>query len=79
MTSTNHGIDLASLSRSQLQQLITDTKDELSHREDEDRAALEEKVRALIEAHGFDPKAVRFTGNGKRKNRKNATKGAAHE
>ena len=63
---TNHGIDLVQLSYAQLQQLRDDVHDELTQRENEDRAVLEERLRALCEEHGFPGTAVRLAANGRR-------------
>lgn len=52
--------DLDALSRAQLQQLAKDVSEELQAREQEDRAALAEKLRSLAEDAGFDPEDVQF-------------------
>ena len=70
MTPTNHGIDLTRLSRGELKQLTGDVAQELEAREHDDRLALEEKLRSLVEAAGFDPDGVRLAGTGKRRGRK---------
>ncbi len=79
MTSTNHGLDLGFLKRSQLKQLIEDAEAEIAHREQEHRGAFEAKCRALAEEYGFDPKAVRFATNGRPAARKPRKNGDAHE
>ena len=63
---TNHRIDLSALTRAQLKVLADDVGEQLIQRENEERAALEVRLKALCEEHGFDGTAVRFAGNGKR-------------
>ena len=53
-------VDLAALTRPQLKQLVKDVAEELDVREHEERAALEEKLRSLVEDAGFDPAEVQF-------------------
>lgn len=53
-----HGINLAALSRATLKQLQLDVADELAVREDDDRVALEDKLRMIVEEAGFDPSAL---------------------
>ena len=61
-----HGVNLEQLSRMQLKELADDVGEQLAQREHEDRVALETRLKALCEEHGFDGTAVRLAGNGKR-------------
>ena len=65
-----HGVNLEQLSRMQLKQLADDVGEQLAQREHEDRVALETRLKALCEEHGFDGTAVRLAGNGKRATRR---------
>ena len=77
---TSHRIDLAPLSRAQLKELAVDLSQELEAREHEDKLALEEKLRTLVEEAGFNPDGLRFAGTGKRRTRKQQqTDGASDE
>jgi hypothetical protein len=78
MSSTNHGVDLSFLKRSQLRQLIKDAEAEIAHREQDDRQAFEAKCRALAAEFGFDETAVRFAGASKRAARKTRSNGGDH-
>lgn len=62
--------DLGSLTRPQLKQLAKDVAQELHVREHDERIALEEKLRSLIEDAGFDPKDLRFGSDRKPKREK---------
>ena len=53
-----HAIDVLALSRAQLKQLQNDVAQELATREDDDRDALEDKLRMLVEEAGFDPSTL---------------------
>jgi hypothetical protein len=52
--------DLGALTRPQLKQLIHDATEELQVREHEERIALEEKLRSLVQDAGFDPAELQF-------------------
>lgn len=60
MQMSHHNIDLSALSRAQLQELSRDVAEELVTREHDERIALEEKLRSLVEDAGFDPNDLRF-------------------
>lgn len=70
MTTQHNSIDLSRLSRTQLRELADDVSAALEVREHEDRAALEEKLKSLVENAGFNPDDVRFAISGKRRGRK---------
>jgi hypothetical protein len=77
--STHHGIDLSTLNRSQLQQLLADAQQQLSDREAEDRAVLETRCKSVAAELKFDETAVRVAGNGTRAARKPRRSGGADE
>ena len=56
-----HSIDLAALTRIQLQDLASDVARELESKEHDDRIQLEESLRSMIESAGFDPKDLQFS------------------
>ena len=58
MATEEHNIELTTLSRPQLKHLQNDLTRELAAREDDDRIALEDKLRELVEQAGFDPSAL---------------------
>lgn len=66
-------IDLNMLTRPQLKQLIKDASGELELREHEERLALEEKLRSLVQDAGFDPAELQF-GAGRKAKRGKSTK-----
>lgn len=70
-----HGIDLAALTRIQLHDLASDVARELEFKEHDDRIQLEEKLKSVVEAAGFDPKELEF-GRSQKRGRKPAAKKA---
>lgn len=67
----SHTIDLDAFTRPQLKQLAKDVAQELEAREHEERIALEDKLRSLVEDAGFDPKDLRFSIERKPKRARN--------
>lgn len=70
MTTNDHGIDLTSLTRMQLKTLQSDISTELQNRDHDDRIALEEKLRTIVEEAGFNADDLRFSNGKKRRGRK---------
>jgi Spy/CpxP family protein refolding chaperone len=73
----HHGLDLGPLTRAQLQQLLRDAQAELNTREHDERIALEEKLRNLVEDAGFDPHDLRFAPKQSSRRKKEKPDGGA--